>query len=72
MVRKHFKEFIIALGLIVALLITNYVCLTPTPVKSDKRNVQAQIKVNNKQTKYVPIFTEVVLLTTKMMLKPRR
>ncbi len=66
MVKKHLKELTIVLGLIVALLIGNYVCLTTV-----QPEVAAPARPTAvKQQPYVPMFTELVILSTKIVLKP--
>lgn len=65
MVKKHLKELTIVLGLIVALLIGNYVCLTTV-----QPEVAAPARPTAVKQPYVPMFTELVILSTKIVLKP--
>ena len=67
MVKKHFKELTIVMGLILALLMVNYVFhTTNTPQKI--KNPEVALKMD--QSNYIPLFTELVTLSTKLILKP--
>ncbi|MEM6361889.1 MAG: hypothetical protein AAF149_11385 [Bacteroidota bacterium] len=66
MVKKHFKELTIIVGLIVALLLTNYIGLKP--INEDPLKVKT-ISINS-DSKYVPMLTELFVLSAKLILRP--
>ncbi len=66
MVKKHFKELVLILGLVVALLIGNYLCLAP--VHTVNKSPSKPVSLTNEG--YIAPFTEFVILSTKIILKP--
>lgn len=66
MIKKHRRELTIVVGLILALLIVNYICLNP---KENNNLNTPEISINTK-TRYVPMFTELLILSTKRIFKP--
>ncbi|MEM1407003.1 MAG: hypothetical protein AAGG59_09530 [Bacteroidota bacterium] len=66
MVKKHFKELTIIVGLIVALLLTNYICLKPL----NDDSVKVKTLSIDSDSKYVPMLTELFILSAKLILRP--
>ena len=66
MVRKHSKELVLILGLVVALLIGNYICLSPTGTMD--KPLTEPVSLHHKG--YVSPFTAFVILSTKILLRP--
>ncbi len=64
--KKHLKELTIVVGLIVALLLTNYIYFRSN---TDRPAEMPEISIKT-HTTYIPMFTELLVLSTKFILKP--